>query len=342
MKNVIFGILPGLLMLLTSFTHSPENRIEIVEDEACAIQVIKACHILGPPFGPLDYCTEDMFPLVLNEDSQATITTRVYAANLVGNGNPGEYTLPTGVHSIYLRISYIPNMPPQIVGPFDTFVPETTLGTAEPLYYCDIPFIVSLNSAFSLGGPCKENDPLHLLDFEMEMVTPNSGGTYDMYPIQTYHHVNNVFTCQIFKETCANCKNPACTELYDPIYNVQMCAVCSYILEDNSAGGGGNGPNFRLGAGDLKVAEPNTWESAITPNPFEHEVILEIDSEEQVPLTVEIFDATGKRVKNVQPILSQANTRQVISTDDLKPGMYFFRLSDGNKAATHKLVKLAN
>ncbi len=87
---------------------------------------------------------------------------------------------------------------------------------------------------------------------------------------------------------------------------------------------------------------PNWNESAYKfyPNPASSQIILNFDLEKEAQLTIQIFDLVGKNVQSISAQQTQAGKiTQYIDLSNIKPGIYFLRLSlDDKPLEAQKLI----
>ena len=75
------------------------------------------------------------------------------------------------------------------------------------------------------------------------------------------------------------------------------------------------------------------------PNPFGSETKIRFYLEQPAPVTLSVYDLTGKKVATVLNGQKQAGPHQVnFSAKDLATGVYFYRLQSGEYMSTRKLV----
>ncbi len=76
--------------------------------------------------------------------------------------------------------------------------------------------------------------------------------------------------------------------------------------------------------------------AAVYPNPTQHLVFVEPFAATGQPLVVEVMDATGKVLLQQE---HRSDARVAVDLVAYPPGMYFFRLRQGDRAHTQKVVK---
>jgi subtilisin family serine protease len=85
--------------------------------------------------------------------------------------------------------------------------------------------------------------------------------------------------------------------------------------------------------------EQNKW-LAIYPNPFSSRVTFEITEAGRKPLSLEIFDQTGRLVHAVQLSANKTFNKVVWEDNNHKSGVFYYKLTfEGNMAKTGKLLK---
>ncbi len=80
---------------------------------------------------------------------------------------------------------------------------------------------------------------------------------------------------------------------------------------------------------------------AIYPNPATSEFALDITSDLEKEVTVEVYDMQGKLVSNQQQIITAGDTRLITNIEQLNAGMYFVRVVDTDMNVMHseRLIK---
>ncbi len=81
----------------------------------------------------------------------------------------------------------------------------------------------------------------------------------------------------------------------------------------------------------------NVW-----PNPFSQDIYISLESESPGPVSIVLFDATGKTISQQQAQLQKGSNRVIIDrTDNLPSGNYYLRVIHQNKEEHFKLLKAA-
>jgi hypothetical protein len=80
------------------------------------------------------------------------------------------------------------------------------------------------------------------------------------------------------------------------------------------------------------------------PNPFSSRTSIEITSDGDAPVSVDVFDVSGRRVRTLMVASAGARTRTLHfdGRDDhgqpVASGLYFCRIQAGDKTATRTIV----
>lgn len=81
--------------------------------------------------------------------------------------------------------------------------------------------------------------------------------------------------------------------------------------------------------------------SAPRPNPFQASTRLELTLDESTTLTVAVFDALGRQVALLHEGALRPGTYTLrVDADDLPPGLYLIRATDGRGATATRSVSL--
>jgi len=79
------------------------------------------------------------------------------------------------------------------------------------------------------------------------------------------------------------------------------------------------------------------------PNPFTKSTEIRFTAPKNQEVTLQIFNMIGKEVKSEMIKATRgANAFVLNSSDDLKPGIYFYTLNDGKKTLTRKMIVSGN
>jgi subtilisin-like proprotein convertase family protein len=89
--------------------------------------------------------------------------------------------------------------------------------------------------------------------------------------------------------------------------------------------------------GSLGVEENEISEFLIFPNPNHGEFTIKLNSSSTYNIKVEVFDIRGRSVFNNSYINTQ-NFNQLVNLNGVQSGMYFVKVSDGEKQTTKKII----
>jgi len=111
--------------------------------------------------------------------------------------------------------------------------------------------------------------------------------------------------------------------------------------------GGKWGVWFVQGERELVISNTNDLESEhlavnIAPNPFEQDLQLSWNSTKASTWTIEVFDALGKKVKEMQVKASTGKNQEILSTESWQSGNYILRLSNDEQVKSLKVTKIWN
>lgn len=91
----------------------------------------------------------------------------------------------------------------------------------------------------------------------------------------------------------------------------------------------------------LGIAEQNeVLDVKIYPNPVIDQLNMEFDSKQSGDVIMKAFDRTGKQIgENVCKLKMQGENHFSWNTDNLTPGIYFVKLTNGNSTVSRKVIK---
>ena len=98
--------------------------------------------------------------------------------------------------------------------------------------------------------------------------------------------------------------------------------------------------SIRSADGDVPGVEQSEKEIKVFPNPSDGRFQLTLDYNGSEKVTAKVYDITGKLVKDIsEDLVSEDNsvTAQV-NLESPKSGIYFVRVSFGNKVLTKKII----
>ena len=87
--------------------------------------------------------------------------------------------------------------------------------------------------------------------------------------------------------------------------------------------------------------ESNIGNSTVFPNPFQTKLTLSYELAKESEMTIELFDAMGTRIRNIQSALLEMSGTQTheINVEELAPAVYFLSISSGADRKIFKVVK---
>jgi hypothetical protein len=120
-------------------------------------------------------------------------------------------------------------------------------------------------------------------------------------------------------------------------------SASQYIMPDSLLGYGI--PNFQIASILLSGNNIHNLDSENTfnvfPNPFDDKLYIAYNSSDTQRVQIELYDLSGKKIKTVSDISRHYGYNAITINDlfELKRGIYFVRVSSGNKTSTQKIVK---
>ena len=96
-----------------------------------------------------------------------------------------------------------------------------------------------------------------------------------------------------------------------------------------------NETNYENSAQKKLINTNAKFDFNIYPNPTTGIVYVEIDNYNDSPIPISVYDYSGSLIYNL------VANQSFISIDlsDMKPGIYFMIISDGNQNVTRKIIK---
>lgn len=291
------------------------------------------------------------YHLVVDSNCKATLQGKLYVSNL--HPNPvlnDDYFLPPGTEDIFVSYSSVDGQGggggyDRIFGPVKVFtftgnVANTASGPM-PLFEADIlldfgrvgPVCASQHTQMN-GGYINA-----LVDI---MVSDNDGLMYD---VDQYSSNTDIFSCQVFRETCTSCPS-SCYHTTDvePIYSGYVCGSCGPC-----GGNGGNTPIHNSSVHDLtseknesssftidnKASKKQTFK--IVPNPFNNFIEIRPTSEFMESSVLEILNSSGTIIRSEEIDLTKDYK---LNTANLTNGTYFIRIANDKDVYIEKIIKL--
>lgn len=343
-----------LFVFAMSNTVQAEMTEDCIDEKPAVAELVRMCNFSTEsatafaPGGGTSSCDASN-ALVLNsgENCQSEIILTVYATNLHLEG--GVPTEPTIGMTYYLPLG-MPGIKVEYDSDFDGFYDQIS----TPIYY------------FTYNGlQITTQNGQHAFIFEREMallyvepdlcddgqggyITTNTANTSmpcrlisapaTIYPINDYAGPNDVFSCNVFLETCGSCTTTpplGCTPS-DPVYDPAICFDCipckapAIKREDK-----GND----IEEGSAQILDNPTLLHKVQPNPFNThlDVTFELAKEEEIQLV--ITDLQGKQVRRHTAIYSTGVQTESLNLSNLPLGIYFCTLQTSHGLETIKVVK---
>ena len=78
----------------------------------------------------------------------------------------------------------------------------------------------------------------------------------------------------------------------------------------------------------------------VAPNPVKEQLTLKIQSEQQIPVNIQIINTTGQVFYQQRLNLIQGQQLEQIDLSQLAKGVYFLQTTNGNAVSTQKIIKL--
>lgn len=92
--------------------------------------------------------------------------------------------------------------------------------------------------------------------------------------------------------------------------------------------------------GDLPGVEQSEKEIKVFPNPSDGRFQLTLEHDGTEKVSAKVFDITGKQIKDISEDLVREDTSVTaqVNLESPKSGIYFLRVSIGNKVLTKKII----
>jgi Secretion system C-terminal sorting domain len=270
----------------------------------------------------------------------ATITSSPIPSGGVGisgtGGNPTKLYLGYGPQSTTINLAISGGSAPYTV----SWAPAAGLNTADPMnpvftptaegYYT---FTATVGSSGPCGGSTTASISICVLDIR---VPASSGGCHHYTCGGSYYGCgstsSSVYLCNTYRR---------CGRTYANTVSVSTSSVASYLS---------CGSNYKLGrcgqacvtgktdgSEDMVSTEQDlTLDAQVFPNPFVSEFNFIIRGNEDSPVQMRIYDATGRLM--LEDLNVPAN-EQVYGGADLAPGAYVINFTQGAARQTVKLIK---
>jgi len=170
-------------------------------------------------------------------------------------------------------------------------------------------------------------------------VNGTDGAPVNVSLVNIYLSLNNGST---YQPLLMNTANDGTEDVTLPVVNTDM-PNCRYKVEAvNHIIFDINDRPFKITAivnGFANISNKNSLGLLLQPNPFSSKFNLTVEGIKSDKLTqVQVFDLLGKKVWN-KTYLHEAITAEEINLADLKQGVYFLKVSNGDKEAIQRVIK---
>lgn len=179
----------------------------------------------------------------------------------------------------------------------------------------------------------------------------------EFFPIHDRSAPNDIFSCEIFQSTCHDCASPPawCNASMggDPIFSRDISIVCGgcyepevYITPTSEDGRDEQGIDgekevslFSQQSALPKKVAPNA-KLQLSPNPFDQQLNLNLDLAVDMPITLVVYDISGKVWYRQDRLSTNGTNSQRIATDTWPTGIYFIQTQIGQVVQTQRLSKI--
>ena len=98
--------------------------------------------------------------------------------------------------------------------------------------------------------------------------------------------------------------------------------------------------SVRSADGDIPGVEQSEKEIKVFPNPSDGRFQLTLDYQGSEKVTAKVYDITGKLVKDISEdlVTEDSSVTAQVNLESPKSGIYFVRVSIGNKVLTKKII----
>lgn len=335
MDKLIVMKLSALSLLFSLFLMN-YSKSNITNEEEAVIQVVKICHVSDQAYAiPLTCDDPNTTNIVVDENGIGTMQLDIHAANLTPA--LGHYTIP-GYVETPMYIEY--DLPDGGVGVTDEIV---EFQEENPLIFLYVSYV---DLVFDFSDRCEQNDNRQTpFTCNARLVSTNHpNGNNTAFDIHAYSTPSQIFSCEIFFETCGNpCPDPPCG---DPCGNppvgctggtataeedIYFCIECDSEDRDNER----NETNSSETPDDKNI----NYYVEVNPNPFQQFFDINYNLMEAGAVNLKVFDIKGNLVEQLTTIGSKGNNQIKLAHPEWHNGVYYLQLSDRKNIQTIKLVK---
>ena len=260
-----------------------------------------------------------------------TLTFPLYLANLVTNPITGDLQLPVKVDDIYIHYTFGDETGVLPVNISSCFYFMDVNG--EPVYSCHTTIITNLYSECHSTGD--------YIPYEWSF--RNTLG--DLYPLEVESDPGEIFSCNVFLETCFYCENECNVPPSDPEWEGEHWVECCTCNPHNECDGFPGPPQDTAKADGQEYRKTQEESSlavqyTLAPNPFQSEFALQVNLPEVSTLDIQVFDATGKLVLERSESRITNEQALTIDTDDWPTGLYYLVVKSIFGSETLKALKI--
>ena len=280
-----------------------------------------------------------LFKIDENCEYKACFTTYLYSPESPPFAGDDSF-----IPSMFLRISILDidqifHLTNWVIETNAIYPNEIPVVGVEGLYKSKICVTVDLSNQ-CLSSFQSEDDPTPLdpsstvlISYLKQLLASDGVGGYEPYPICSFVHPEEMFSCEIFGHTEQFCEDPepSCnnSSLYSQNGNLQL--ECEYCVLANLGGGKGKlkGGNEIGNKRNQKISSIN-----ISPNPFIDNIYL-TNLKEDANTEIRIINNMGQVVKSLKTNAPQ----QSISTKELSNGIYILMVYAEGSVESFKILK---
>ena len=197
----------------------------------------------------------------------------------------------------------------------------------------------------SFSTECKTGDgePITITVTGYYSLVINDDDDDNNYPIQPYSGFSDIFSCEVFAETCGHCFQQCPV---DPITQLYFSSEHEYNCHEG--GGDDGGEDGGVGSGAFNGNSSSAFNTSgqlfpnvlTYPNPSQNTVQIKYSAEESSNGQLQLFDHTGKIILQQTLNSVQGINEEQIDLRELPQGIYFGQLYQNNKVLPFKVIKL--
>jgi len=173
-----------------------------------------------------------------------------------------------------------------------------------------------------------------------DVVQMNGGNA--LYPVAPYSAANSLFSCEVFDETCGYCEPRRCV-LSKVITQISFEIDYTFNCPGSNGFGGGNGGKGDGGSSDRSAFGSSDFTNpsvSVFPTPSQQFVTLQYHAEEESAGKMQLFDATGKIVKELNITASKGLNVEQFDISILQNGLYYGHVHLNRQVKPFKIIKV--